>query len=367
MIKSLNPKRIVMAGGTMACALGIGYFMQLASNGGTPAAAEAPAVSSVAVTPLATPGTDLVEQTADAVASAQKASVTLEEHARSAAPDDGMAFEEITFVSAERVPPAAAPQPKELPDTPVHLAALSDEPISQPPSEESTPAFACDMEMDATPAAAALVELSLNAPCMTNTQFTLHHNGMMISAVTDADGQWKMSVPALATQSLFIAAFDNGEGAVANATVDNLEFYDRYVVQWKGRSGLQIHAMEYGATYGEDGHVWTDAARDMLTAANGEGGFIQRLGDGVEDTAMMAEVYTFPTQTALREGDVHVSLEAEVNAANCGRDIEAQVLVKSGQAALNARDLTLAMPDCDAVGDFLVLKNLYEDLKIARN
>jgi hypothetical protein len=31
------------------------------------------------------------------------------------------------------------------------------------------------------------------------------------------------------------------------------------------------------------------------------------------------------------------------------------------------RDLTLDIPTCDATGGFLVLKNLLQDLKIARN
>ena len=34
---------------------------------------------------------------------------------------------------------------------------------------------------------------------------------------------------------------------------------------------------------------------------------------------------------------------------------------------MQARELTLAMPDCDAAGDFLVLKNVFDDLNIARN
>ena len=34
---------------------------------------------------------------------------------------------------------------------------------------------------------------------------------------------------------------------------------------------------------------------------------------------------------------------------------------------LRTQDLTLAMPDCQATGDFLVLNNLLENLKIAAN
>mgnify|MGYP000713507934 CR=1 FL=1 len=40
--------------------------------------------------------------------------------------------------------------------------------------------------------------------------------------------------------------------------------------------------------------------------------------------------------------------------------------LKPGET-LRSRDVTLDMPACDANGDFLVLKNLFEDLKVAAN
>ncbi len=400
MIKLGNPKRIAMAGLTLGCALGIGYFMQLSSGDRNapsalasaidPASADAfaqafvggtPEPEDSAQAPVTIPVEDKIAETA--LAEEHEAPVLAadpgKEHLFHEASmvtgqsfeAEGLEIESVTLTSAEPVPPAAAPQPKALPDAPLQLAALQDAPIRTFPKEEKAPALAAcegEIEMVARAAAAAMVQLELTAPCHADAQFTLHHNGMMFSAITDLDGTWSMQVPALTQSAVFIAAFDNGEGAVANADVDLLDHYDRYVVQWQGRSGMQIHAMEYGADYGEQGHVWRDAARDASSAATGDGGFLLRLGDGmIEETTLMAEVYTFPTQNALREGDIQVSLETEINAANCGRDIEAQALIKPGAGEISVRDLSMAIPDCDAVGDFLVLKNLYEDLKIARN
>ncbi|MGK7650899.1 hypothetical protein ACSQ76_00180 [Roseovarius sp. B08] len=401
MIKLGNPKRIVMAGVTLSCALGIGYIMQSGPDRGvTPekkpevtvtsakAFAQAfveeapqPQREAAAQAPVMTPADQEIGDTAetgahDALEFAddpgkeqlfQGAAVTSEQSFEA----EGLEIKRVTLTSAEPVPPATAPQPEALPAAPLHQAALQDAPIQSLPREEKAPALAAchgGIEMTARPAAAAMVQLDLTAPCQADTQFTLHHNGMMFSAITGVDGTWSMQVPALAQNAVFIAAFDNSEGAVANAIVDTLDYYDRYVVQWQGRSGMELHAMEYGADYGEQGHVWYDAARDAASAASGEGGFLLRLGHGViEETTLMAEVYTFPSRDAVRDGEVQVSLETEINAANCGRDIEAQTLIKPGAGEISARDLTMAIPECDAVGDFLVLKNLYEDLKIARN
>jgi len=235
------------------------------------------------------------------------------------------------------------------------------------PVEEAAPQFSCDIKMEATTKAAAMVALSIDAPCFTNERFTLLHNGMSVTAVTDKDGKLETTLPALSTNALFIAAFSDGTGASAQVEVSSLAFYDRVVVQWKGDTGLQVHALEYGATYSDAGHVWAEQTPGMEAAARGEGGFVSRFGDTNVANAQVAEAYTFPTGTAARAGDVALTVEAEVTAENCDREITAQSMQVSGGKNLKVQDLTLFMPACDAVGDFLVLKNLLNDLKVAAN
>ena len=340
-------RRYITAGGTLFCALGIGFLMQTNAQKDKEATlAPEPVEASLlqgAVSPAAPSGSDPVEISGIQLTAASGATL-----------------------------PKPAPQPETLPEAPVTRAAFdpatgAETPVGDLPKEEPAPEFSCEFNLTATPAAAAMVTLDLEAPCMVNERFTLHHNGLMFTAVTDGDGMSQMTVPALSRNAVFIVAFANGEGAVANAEVSSVEYYDRYIVQWQGQSGLQVHALEYGATYGEDGHVWADAAGDMGIAVRGEGGFITRLGPQDMDDARMAEVYTFPTLTAQKPGEIDLRLEAAVTRANCGRDIEAQSLHVSGTQAPVASDLTLAMPECDAVGDYLVLKNMFNNLKIARN
>ena len=199
-------------------------------------------------------------------------------------------------------PPAAAPQPDTLPDAPVTVAALEDQPISAPPAEEPAPAFGCEVAVSAETLAAAMVEVTVKAPCMANDRFTVHHNAMVFTATTDDTGERRLIVPALSETAVFIAKFATGESAVARAEVTALEYYDRAVVQWRGKGKLQLHALEYGAAYGEDGHVWADAPRDMAEAASGTGGFLTRLGDAGVPSPRLAEVYTFPSGTTPRGG-----------------------------------------------------------------
>ena len=87
--------------------------------------------------------------------------------------------------------------------------------------------------------------------------------------------------------------------------------------------------------------------------------------DAVEP--LVAEVYTFPAEMESREGGVKLTVEAEVIQANCGTEIEAKSFELRGRDQLVTQDLSLAVPDCTALGSFLVLNNLLQDMKVASN
>lgn len=88
-------------------------------------------------------------------------------------------------------------------------------------------------------------------------------------------------------------------------------------------------------------------------------------GDLSAAEPLVAEVYTFPAAMENTDARVALTVEAEVIQANCGQEIEAQSIELLGDATLRTRDLSVAVPDCDAVGSFLVLNNLLQDMKVA--
>ena len=101
----------------------------------------------------------------------------------------------------------------------------------------------------------------------------------------------------------------------------------------------------------------------FFTLADAVRWFCTRLGDGGTLAPQLAEI-NFP-RAAQRQGTIALSVEAEVSELNCGRDVSAQVLKLGPEYVLQTSDLLLSVPDCDAVGDFLVLNNLVDDLKVA--
>ena len=223
----------------------------------------------------------------------------------------------------------------------------------------------CAADLTGELRASAMVALTLTAPCLPHSRVTLHHTGMMFTILTDDRGVAKIDVPALSEKSVFLAMTEDGNGAALEIDVDTVELYDRTVVQSRGISGIGLHALEYGADYDSDGHVWSGAPRASDVASAGEGGFILRLGDPTLANANIAEVYTFPSVTARSGGDVRINVEIDVTDTNCGRVIEGETIQVSRGAQPKVSELNVTMPECEAVGDILLLKNLVNDLKIA--
>lgn len=219
----------------------------------------------------------------------------------------------------------------------------------------------CAVSAQASAEPKALVALTFSAPCNSTERVTVHHSGLMFTATTDGDGTLSIQVPALVEHAVYIIELESGLGAVATTQVSDLDKIDRVALQWTGSSGFEIHAREFGADYGQGGHVWSGAD------GTGRASQVLRLGDAQQLLPRMVEVYSFARDMADTNGTVALSIEAEISSNNCGREISAQTLEIRGGQRLRTRDLVLSMPNCNAIGDFLVLNNLVEDLKIAAN
>ncbi|OIQ43910.1 MAG: hypothetical protein BM558_09930 [Roseobacter sp. MedPE-SW] len=314
----LDKRIVLISAATAACALGIGFFMQPSATG------------SAAVN-----GDQLSQQTG----------VALPQEPALASP---VAIEKITLTSAK---PALVEAQE----------AASAEPTSVPEP--------CAMQVRGTALPGALVQLQVTAPCRARERITLHHQGMMVTETLDTTGQLDLIIPALSETATIIVEpvslsplAEAAVGAVAQVKVPDMAQVDRVVLQWGGNSGFEIHAREFGAQYGENGHVWhgADPAQESV-------GHLVRLGDASQLAPRLAEIYSFQRDVSpspAEEGLIEISVEAEITQINCGREIAAQSL-RVVQGRVQTRDLVLNMPDCSASGDFLVLNNLVENLKIA--
>ncbi len=321
-------REIMTAAGTLACAVGIGVIMQ-SSDTSKERYGDQPVVlnDAEAIDP------EVVSSVVNSSSILQVDAITL----TSAQTDSG-----ATALTAE---------------SGVVFAAATD--VLEPPvASDALPLPACEIIASARPAASAMIDVTLSAPCLPNERVTVHHNGMLFSQITDGEGTLNVIMPTLSRTAVVVFAFPSGDGAIAETVIEDIDEYERAVLQWRGDTGFQMHAREFGADYGEVGHVWAQSPEAM--------GTLTRLGDAAVSDPFMVEVYSLPRSRNRNAAGVDMSVEAEVTLANCGSEIEAQSFELTPDG-IKKNDLTLAVPNCDAVGDFLVLNNLVQDLKVASN
>lgn len=346
-MKRFNVKRLATIGTTFAVALGAGFLVQygdaVASRWGSDAPVGGPSamesLDEIKLVPVsasvATPSV-LTTPTASVIT---EASLTT----------DAIPSEELspTFMSAPDVQAEA------------EVAPLEDVTI------EETETVDCTISLSAAELTLAMVQLDLNAPCHPNQVVAVNHDNLTFNAKTDDAGKLIVDVPALSADAFFIISFDGGEGAVAQMNVLEFDKYDRAVLQWQGDMGVELHAREFGAGYGENGHIWSEAKGNFAGAVSGVSGVITVLGDQDVLLPMMAEVYTFPSGISSQDGVVALSVEASITNLNCGHPIHAQTIQIRPEQEPLVSSVSMTMPACDAIGEYVLLKNVLEDLTLA--
>lgn len=360
-------RRIGIAVGTFSVALGIGFVMQngdaLASRFGSESARDQPArFTQVVMEMVAFEGHLTLAPPVSADYQGMVVPVAQSGMILVASPEI-IAPEPILYAAV------ILPQPAKLlivQEAPIQLAALYPEPVPVVGSNVAGEiVIDCAPSIEATVGAAASVGLAVVAPCYANSPFTIHHQGMIFTTMTDNVGEAQLVVPALAEVAVMIAAFDSGEGAVATVTVPDFVNYDRVVLQWQGDVSVMLNAFEDDAKFGDDNHIHVNNPGDIDRLETAAGGYLVRLGDGSVGDGLMAEVYTFPSAMMGTAPDVMLVAEAEITSVNCGQELNVQSIQVSPNNDTAALDLTMIMPECDAVGDFLILQNMFEDLTLA--
>ena len=247
--------------------------------------------------------------------------------------------------------PGATPMQLEKPVVKVPIPA----PLS--PAKE----IACSVTLDLMADPHAVIGLMLQAPCHADERVVLKHAGLAISAVTTSNGALFTGIPALESTALVEVLFADGQSIKSSISMADVSRMHRFGVQWQADDAFQVHAFENGSGYDGPGHVSATDPHRMVTGVPSVGGFLTLLGDSSVKNPLLAEVYTFPADPTAKP---EVIVEAAVTPTTCGRELLGETLNSIG-GKVYVTDLTLAMPDCTAVGDYMVLKNLVLDLNIA--
>lgn len=267
---------------------------------------------------------------------------------------------------ADMILPLDAPEPPALPQ-PERLAQAADAATTMTDQALSPFGLPCGLSVSTTASEGAMVALDIMDPCQPFSRVVIEHSGLNLTGQTDVMGLLTMDVPVFENPAFFTVRMPDGANASSLAIVPDLESYYRVGLQWNEDRSLELHAMEFGATYGDPGHIWLGHAGGVDRAVAGEGGFVMQVGNAEVENPMLAQIYSFPRDTLDGSGNVRLSIEAPVTEENCGQDTLARTLELEENGRVSVIELTFTLPGCDAVGDYLVLQNLLHDLRVASN
>jgi hypothetical protein len=189
---------------------------------------------------------------------------------------------------------------------------------------------------------------------------SITQDGAKYKVKTDGEGNYTGAMPALSQTPVVEINLPDGKKVSERIILAGIVNNERIAVTWEGSKDLALNAFEYGSDFGGAGHVWAQAPR---SPGNAVGGYLVRLGDPELANPAMADIYIAP----LGMTDVTFDIEAQVTEATCNRDVSATLLRATGAASLTQESLTIAMPECDAVGDAIIMPLREKDLQLAMN
>ncbi|MFZ1468966.1 MAG: hypothetical protein WAT09_08285 [Paracoccaceae bacterium] len=373
-------KTVIRVGAALVVALAAGHLVQtMNAERGETASAQVTDVTTVsagaeelAANPAIPAAASLTAPAPVAEAAAPQIEISAPETADAA---NDMPQEPI-LAALPDLPPSAVPEPRDTlpsmaetgtdepqptatdPAAMPEVAALSD-PIIAPalPDLPAVSAEDCALDMALTAGPQSMISVSITAPCRAGERVVLRHAGLAVAETLSDTGTLMLDFPALNATGDVSVLFPDAEVLRNVVVMPDAAKVRRFAVQWMADDAFQLHAFENGADYGDAGDVNADAP------VSPNGGYMVTLGNPGLDFPMLAQVYTWPADPAV---SVDVVIEAAVTETTCARELLGEVVqAKAGEVTIN--DLTLAMPECDAVGDILVLNNPGQDVTLAAN
>ncbi|MEM8538211.1 MAG: hypothetical protein AAGF56_10155 [Pseudomonadota bacterium] len=232
---------------------------------------------------------------------------------------------------------------------------------------QATPVPGCETQISARRMVAAVVELTVQAPCEANQTYVVKHEGLRVAAVTNGDGVGVIEIPALMANADFEVFINNVQFGATQIFVPELRQYDRAVLQWMTQTNMRLHALEDGAAIGDTGHIWSASIHGPEDTREGLHGFVVYVGDNNADIPYQAEVYTHPAGQLGREGRVDLQIGVSVTADNCGREVDAETIQTNAGENLVVSTIRAQMPNCDEQGEIVFLTGQFADLTLVSN
>lgn len=227
----------------------------------------------------------------------------------------------------------------------------------------------CDVVLSGRAVGAGMVELDLKASCLPNSRVEIQHGKLKMTLRSDHIGNLNVEVPAFETNAHFMLTLGDGSKLKAAFQVPELAHIDRVAIQWRGDFDANLHALEFGASKGSQGHVWQENPGNAEQSARMGGGWSMQFGDPELEGAYRVQVYSLPIGRKTKSGIVEFNVAVRPSAMGCDKNAVIQSHHSRGGRLIGSTGMVFKLAACGETSQGVVeqtlLKNTVRDLIIA--
>jgi hypothetical protein len=214
-------------------------------------------------------------------------------------------------------PPSVSTQPTPpTSSTTVVAAAQPAAPRSVAVPPASAPPVACESpQIGSEPLDGGRMLVRIGSPCRAEQTVSLRYGEATLVGRLDGAGRLETTLDLFAGASSPVEiTFADGVSREIPARANDLDKVEKIALIWRTPVNLDLHAFEYGAAFGQSGHVWAQApssaisARDQTAASKRGRGFLSRTDSG-QGPGDKVEIYTFYRHPEQEAGAVSIAVD----------------------------------------------------------
>ncbi|MGF1554164.1 MAG: hypothetical protein ACFBWO_16930, partial [Paracoccaceae bacterium] len=229
-----------------------------------------------------------------------------------------------------------------------------------------SPDLACvvppSVTLDVRPAGET--DLMINSPCHADSVAEARYHDMRFGVAIDRAGRGRLTMFGFELSAEAELTFADGETLSFSVPFTAVERTERVALVWDAPVALNLHALEFGAEPGSEGHVNADRRRDFDVVRRRGGGYLT-VFEPVGGVGQSVQIYSHWVRRGGNSGVVRLYLDFESRDIErredaCGTGAHARpsfTIVRSSRGRIEDPNVRrLGAVDCDDVGkDGLVL------------
>ena len=189
------------------------------------------------------------------------------------------------------------------------------------------------------------ISAALSASCAGGANIKVTDGALTLSAMADQDGNWQALLPALSARTEVSVHFQQAQIATQTIDTPSATTFDRVILSAHKASSMHLDIHETAPGEDGSGHISAEMPRSPDDPV---GGYLMSYA-GPEGSQI--ELYTAPSSVT----QARLQIEAQVTPDNCGTTATGTVQRFDAGVAGPAQSVSIDMPSCEAVGQFVVL------------